>query len=458
MQAEETAVRSLFADPSRSIRAILVRLAWPVVAERLSLSILSAVDALLVGRYVGADGVAAVGIGALLFWVPLAGAFGAEVAATALVGRAVGRGSLAEVERAARTAVAAGLAWGVAVALAMAGTAPQLMRLMGAEPEIADLGARYIRLAALGLPFLLLLHVAAGVLRGMGNTVWPMAVLLVLNVVNLVVTFGLISGVVGLELGVAASGLGYGLAGVTGGVLSLALLARGYGGFRYRPSLRGLLPEGEALRRFLRLAVPTTLEELQFMTAFLVYTRIIASAGTTAVAAHTIALRSLEVAIVPGFALGTAATAAVGQAMGMERPDLAEAVGRTARTLSLVVMLALGGTLGLTAPWVARLFVAEREVADTAALLLRIFVLAYPIMGMSAALSGVLRGAGDVRYVLGVMTFTTWCVRIPAAWTLAIGLGLGVPGAWLGAVAENSVRGGLVLLRFHAGRWKRARA
>jgi Na+-driven multidrug efflux pump len=66
-------VTALDVSGTRISRTIL-RLAWPVVIERLSISVLSAVDAALVGRYVGANGLAAVGIGALMFWIPMSGA------------------------------------------------------------------------------------------------------------------------------------------------------------------------------------------------------------------------------------------------------------------------------------------------------------------------------------------------------------------------------------------------
>ena len=71
------------------------------------------------------------------------------------------------------------------------------------------------------------------------------------------------------------------------------------------------------------------------MLAFLVYTRIVARLGTDQLAAHSLALRSLEIAILPGFALGTAATALVGQYLGAGRPDMAEDVAKRVRFFAL---------------------------------------------------------------------------------------------------------------------------
>lgn len=448
---------TVFAARGRGIRSILIHMAWPVMAERVSLSLLAAVDALLVGRYVGADGVAAVGIGGLLLWLPLVGAVGAETGATALVAREVGAGSPPAAQRSAQAAMLTALLWGVAAALLIAVPAPLLMRLMGAEGDVGPLGANYLRLAAGGVPFLMVMYAANGALRGLGNTILPMLTLLVVNVINLIVAFGLISGVIGVELGVAASGIGYAAAGIAGAAVALVMIGHGTGRFRLRLSAASLRPGRAAVGRFLHLALPVALEEFQFIGAFLVYTRIITSAGTDAVAAHTIALRLLDVVIVPGFALGIATTALVGQAMGLGRPELAEDVARASRWVGLRVMTGMAVVLAAVSPLAARLFVRDPAVIATAGELLRIFALGMPAIGLHATVAGALRGAGDVRYPLAATTVTTWLIRIPAAWVFAVTIGWGAPGAWIGAVLDNAVRAALILPRFASGRWKRAR-
>ncbi len=111
----------------------------------------------------------------------------------------------------------------------------------------------------------------------------------------------------------------------------------------------------------------------------------------------------------------------------------------------------------ILAPYIVRAFVNNPEVVDTGTKLLRVFAFALPGMGIHASLSGALRGAGDVRYVLGTFTFTAWGVRVPIAATMVLLLGLSVPFAWLAAVAENWMRAALILRRFQQGKWKTIR-
>jgi Na+-driven multidrug efflux pump len=239
-------------------------------------------------------------------------------------------------------------------------------------------------------------------------------------------------------------------------VLALALAASGAAPVRLNP-LGMLRVSRDSFGRLAHIGLPVGLEEAQFMLAFLVYTRIIARLGTDQLAAHSLALRSLEIAILPGFALGTAATALVGQYLGAGRPDIAEAVAKRVRFFAVCTLCTMAVLQFILAPYIVRIFVTDPEVIDTGTKLLRVFAFALPAMGVHASLSGALRGGGDVRYVLGTFTFTAWGIRVPMAAFMVIVLSLGVPFAWLAAVTENWVRAGLILRRFATGKWKSMR-
>ena len=159
--------------PATDISRTILKMAWPVVIERLSISVLSAVDAALVGHYVGANGLAAVGIGALMFWIPLSGALAVDVGSTAVVARDIGAGDNTRVQTALHTAVIAALVWGLICTAFVFALAPQLMRAMGAEPEVVPLGVEYLRAGSLGFPMLMALYAVLPMLAwlGVGNLV-----------------------------------------------------------------------------------------------------------------------------------------------------------------------------------------------------------------------------------------------------------------------------------------------
>jgi len=435
----------------------ILRLSAPLVAERLSTTAIGIVDAVLVGRYVGSDGVAAIGIAGLLLWLPLSGAWGVNVGSTVVVAHSAGARALDDLQRSVRASLTFAFLWGLAVSLFLVVAAHQLMQLMAAREGVLGPGVDYLRVTALGMPLMVLMFAANGCLRGVGDTKTPMLVIMVSNVVNGVVAFLLISGVFGLpKLGAAAAGAGTASAGVAGAIIAVGVLVRGDGPILFRP-LRALHFGRDEARRLLNIAIPVGLEELQFNLAFLVYSRLITGFGTAAAAAHTISLRALDIAQVPGFALGTAGTAVVGQSLGAGRPDLAERTGKETRKWALITMIVLAALLLVFAPQIVSIFVDDQEVIDVGSRCLRVFAIAFPMMGIGAALSGTLRGAGDVRYVLGVLTLTAWFVRIPAAFFFSHVVGWGAPGAWVGAVLDQNARAALIWFRFAGGRWKTKR-
>jgi Na+-driven multidrug efflux pump len=118
-------------------------------------------------------------------------------------------------------------------------------------------------------------------------------------------------------------------------------------------------------------------------------------------------------------------------------------------------MTAVGVTLMIFGGPITRLFIDDDEVVDIGRKLLLIFGIALPALSISMSLGGALRGAGDTRAVLGIMTIGVWGVRLVPAYFLAVVVGLGVPGAWLAAVMDINVRAILMFIRFRQGRWKR---
>lgn len=447
-----TAPEPTSALPAEPVTRAVVNLAWPVVIERLSLSLLGAVDLALVGRYVGENGIAAVGIGTLMFWIPLSGALAVDIGASAVIARDFGSGDRSRVSAALQTAVLAAFLWGVLCTVVLFAGSTHLMRVMGAKEEVVPLGAEYLRAGSLAFPPMMVFFAVSGALRGMGNTWVSMSIIIVINALNALVTFLLISGVVA-DLGMTAAGIGYATAGMTGGALALIMGSSNVAPVRLRLS-RLVSFNREAAARLFRIGLPVGLEEAQFMLAFLVYTRVVARLGTDQLAAHAVALRSLEVSLLPGFALGNSATALVSRYLGAGRPDLAEAVARQTRNIAVAGMVTLATLQFILAPYIVDLFVDNPDVARTGTRLLRVFAFALPAVGIHLSLSGALRGAGDVRFVLATFTFTAWGIRVSIASFMVIVLGLTVPFAWLGAVTENWVRALLVYLRFRRGAWK----
>ncbi len=400
-------------DEEHLIRSV-IRLAWPVVVQQVSFSMVQLVDTALVG-HLGEDSLAGVRLAGQIFWFSQAGMMALAVGSTAVIARNV------------------------------------------AEPEARHQGTVYLKAAAVGMPFWSLTYAGSASLQGAGDTRTPMAIGVLVNATNIVIAYTLINGRGPFpRLDVLGSGAGFSGAAIIGGSLVLTVLASGTRIIHWYP--------WEALRfdrveagRVLNVGVPAGLEQIQFNIAFMTYTRIIATLGTTALAAHgvTLAIQSLTFNV--GFGLSVATTALVGQSLGAHRPDLAERSTYVTMRYSLAFMVALGAVLMIFGGQITDLFVGGKnadEVVHIGRQLLFVFAFAMPALAVSLCLGGGLRGAGDTRAVLLIMAGTTWIVRLIPAYLLAITFGLGVPGAWVAAVLDINSRAVLMFLRFRQGRWK----
>ncbi len=440
-------------DESNLTRSV-IRLAWPVVIQQVSFATVQLVDTFLVG-HLGEDALAGVGLASILYWFPLSGMFAIGIGATAVVARNVGAGRPEQADVTLRGAQILALIWGAAMAVVFFAAAAPMLQIMGAEPKALDEGVLYMQAAAFGIPFYSLLYANNACLQGAGDTRTPMLIMLVVNLVNGVVAYVLINGPGPFpEYGVRGSGLGYLASALAGAFLVLGFLISGKGALRLTPS-KAMSIEPAETRRILRVGLPSGAEQLQFQMAFMAYTRIIATLGTTALAAHQVALRIEGLVFMPGLALGVAATTLVGQGLGAGRADLAEKAATSAARIAFVFMTAAGVILMVLGGPITRLFIDDDDVVDIGRKLLLIFGFALPAMAVSQSLGGALRGAGDTRSVLAIMTAGVWGIRLTPAYLLAVVVGFGVPGAWVAAAMDINTRALLMLLRFRQGRWKR---
>lgn len=443
-------------DESNLLRSV-IRLAWPVVVQQVSFSMVQLVDTALVG-HLGEDSLAGVRTAGQIFWFSQAGLVAVGVGSTALVARTVGAGEGHRASRVLQTSFALALVWGLAMAVMMWFAAGLWLDTLGAEPEASDAGARYLKGVAFGMPFAALMFAGNAAQQGAGDTRTPMVVGLVINVVNVIVAYSLINGTgPAPNLDVLGSGLGFTISSVVGCFLVLAVLMSGSGALNWRPTDK---MDGDLAKRVLNVGVPAGFEQLQFNIAFMIYTAIIASLGTTALAAHGVTLAIQSLTFNTGFAISVATTALVGQSLGAQRPDLAEKSTYLTMRYALVLMCAFGLVMMGLGEQITGLFVGGEDASKVEHIggqLLFIFAFAMPGLAISLSLGGALRGAGDTRAVLYIMAGCTWILRLVPAYLLAITFGLGVPGAWLAAIVDINSRSLLMYLRFRAGKWKTIR-
>ncbi len=432
-------------------RSILV-LSIPMVLETLMESVFAVVDVFFVGR-LGADAVAVVGLTESILMLVYALAMGLSIGATAMVARRIGEGDPEGAARAAAQSIL--LALGVSAVLGVAGwaLAPRLLELMGGSPEVVALGTDYMRVMLGGNVVVMLLFLVNAVFRGAGDAAIAMRVLWLANLINIVLGPCLIFGVGPFpELGVTGAAVATTIGRGTGALFALSRLLRPGG--RVTVARRHLRPSPEVMARIVRLSGSATFQVLVGTASWIGLVRVISTFGSDALAGYTIGIRIVVFALLPSWGMSNAAATMVGQALGAGKPDRAERAVWIAGHYNLVFLGTVGLAFVLFAGPLVGVFTDDPAVIPYGVDCLRIVSCGFLFYAYGMVLGQAFNGAGDTwtPTVLNLLAF--WAFEIPAAYVLAVPLGMGPRGAFVSVTLAFSMLAVASALLFRRGRWK----
>jgi putative MATE family efflux protein len=327
------------------------------------------------------------------------------------------------------------LALGIVVALAFQVAAGPLTRLLSGGPgPVAEAATTWLRIAACGLPMLLVALAGNGWLRGVAELRRPMGYVIAGSGLSVVLNPLLVYAVGwGLPGSAVANVIGQSVT----AVLFLAALRRERVALRLRPrSALAQLTIGRDL--LLRAAV--------LQGSFIVAAAVVARAGTAELAAHQIALQLWMFLALVLDAYAIAAQTLVGQALGGGRVADARATVRRVTGWGLGTGVVVAVALLAARPVLAPLFTDDPAVLDQAAVVWWFLALMQPVAGVVFALDGVLMGAGDVAWLRTVTIVAALVGFLPLS-LLSGWLDWGLPGVWTGLTL-------FIVLRLVAVGWR----
>jgi putative MATE family efflux protein len=347
------------------------------------------------------------------------------------------------VASAAAAAYWSALAIGALVAVVLVAAARPLATLLGARGDVLDAATTYLRIAAIGMPFLLVTFAGNGHLRGLSNTRTPFRITVAANVVN-----------VALELALVY-GLGFGIAGSAAGtVVAQAVSAACFVVVGARPVARvRLRPHRADTRALWNAGAVLVIRTLALGAALNAATAIAAHLGTTVVGGHQIALQFWLLLALTLDALAVPAQVYVGNALGAG--DVARAVEVGRRCLRLGWLL--GGLLAVvtmaTAPVLPYAFTGDASVRSQASAALLMCGVGQPLAAAAFVFDGLFLGAGGYAILRRTMLLALGVFAAPAALTLAVP-SLGVAGVWFALDCWLGARAAMLGRRWASGAWQ----
>ena len=433
-----------------SIMGKLLRFFFPILLGMLFQQLYNTVDAIVVGRCVGPEALAAVGGSPAVITNLVIGFFsGLGAGATVIISQYRGAREDEQLSRAVHTIVCFCILCGLALTALGWFSAEWSLRLVKTPEDILASSAEYLRLFYLGSTALLLFNIGSGILRSVGDSRWPLFFLGLCCVLN-----------IGLDLLFVAV-FSRGVAGVAWAtVLSLSIsallillhLSRAQGPWQLK--WRELRIHSGSLRRILMLGVPSAVQGSMYSLSNIIIQAAVNRFGTAVVAAWTATGKFDGIFWVTTNAIGAALCTFVGQCYGAGRLDrLREGVHKWL-LFALLVSFSISAFILGFGRWAMRLFADDAEVLDYAVEMLWYFAPYYFVWIFIEIFSNALRGAGDsltpmVISLLGVCLLRVlWILLVVPRWNTIRTVSISYPVTW-------AVTALVLAVYYKRGRWLR---
>ncbi|GEP45665.1 MATE family efflux transporter [Brevifollis gellanilyticus] len=432
-------------------RAIIL-LAVPMVLEMIMESLFAVADVFWVSR-LGKEAVAVVGITESVMTLIYAVAIGISIAATAIVSRRIGEKEPELAAQAAAQIVLLGVLMAAGIGVVLGIFAPDILRAMGADEKVVTIGGSFARVMLGGNITVFLIFLINAIFRGAGDAVIAMRTLWLANALNIVLGPCFIFGWgIFPEMGVTGAAVATNIGRGVGVLYQLWHLAGHHS--RVKVRWEHFKPRREILGTVLSKSGSGIAQFLISTTSWVGLFKILAMFGSTALAGYTIAIRIVTFALMPAWGLANAGSTLVGQNLGANKPERAEAAVWIATKLNILVLSGVGLCFVIFAGPLLRLFSPEPDVLAFGTQSLWIISLAFPLYAAGMCFEGAFNGSGDTWTPARLNFLCLWLGQIPIAWLLARTLGWGPIGAVISVPAAYSLLAVWSFFLFRRGKWK----
>ena len=437
---------------TRQMYSTFVKIAWPALLESFLIGVIAFVDSLMVSNC-GEEAIAAVGLTGqprLLFYVIL---MSITTGVNAVVARRRGEGNREGANRTLMQALPIVFILATLFFVISLFVAEPLLRFAGAKDDTIGMAIPYYNITMFGMIFTSVSLCINAAHRGCGKTKISMTTNIAANMVNVIFNALLINGLLGFpKLGVTGAAIATALGNFVSAVIAIFSLYRKDGYLRMNIG-QMVRHKFETLPSVMKVFSGSALEQVFLRIGFFLFVKMVADLGTKEYATHQICMNVMNLSFTVGDGLGIASASLVGQHLGMQREDkslvygkVGQRVGLCYGVLLLTLFLVFGGHI---VGW----FSDDPAIIQTGIKLMMMLAAICPFQISQVIFSGCLRGAGDTRYMAVVSMLTVALLRPILTYILVYPVEMGVIGAWIAILVDQTMRFGFSAVRFYSQKW-----
>ena len=385
---------------------------FPILFGTFFQQLYNTADAVIVGRFVGKEALAAVGGSTAILVNLLVGFFvGLSSGATVIISQFYGAGNEKRVSEAVHTALTFSVLCGLVMMIFGFTCSETVLRLMGTPEEIMKESVTYIHIFFCGIIFNLIYNMGAGILRAIGDSKRPLYFLIASCLTNIVLDLALVAGA---GLGVRGAAIATITSQFVSASLVILVLLRADGPYRLHPKQLRFSPY--IVMRIVQIGFPAGLQSVMYSFSNMILQSSVNSLGTDTVAAWAAYSKIDSVFWMVINALGISITTFVGQNYGAGKMDRVKKGVYVCLGIAALITASLSTVLYFFGGYIYLLFTTDAAVIALGTTVLRFLVPTFLCYICIEIFSGALRGTGDC-WIPMIMTALGVCA-LRVVWIL----------------------------------------
>ncbi|MBC2458744.1 MULTISPECIES: MATE family efflux transporter [Clostridium] len=426
----------------------IIKFTWPMLIGNVFQQFYNLIDSIVVGKFVGANALAAVGACGSLSFLFFSVCLGLSVGIGIIISQYFGAKKEEQVKRAIANSTYVIGASGVVMSILGVVFARQVLQLLNTPPEILNDSVAFLRIASGGMIAVASYNAIAAILRALGDSSTPLVFLIISCAINVVLDLIFV-----LKFGLGVSGTAYATvisqACAAIGCLVFALIKNPY--FKLKKEHWKI--SESIITKCIRIGVPVAAQNSLIAVSLVALQSVVNGFGETAVAAFTATSRVEQLIQQPFNSLGAAMSTFAGQNMGANKLD------RVKKGYHKSILIVAGFSLlaFIAAQFggqaIMEVFVKDESVINLGDKAIRITSCAYFPLGMIYVTRGVLNGTGDAFYAM-VNGFVEVAGRVGFSSGLAMIPFLGVWSVWVTSGLTWTITAIASVIRYRQGKWQ----
>jgi MATE family multidrug resistance protein len=405
-------------------------------------------DSIMVG-WIGATPLAASSFANIFFTLPLFFGVGVSYAITPLVAEAHGARNSNGIIETLRNGFLINMVMSVVLVTIIFAIEPTLY-YMSQPTEVVTLAIPYLRILILAIIPTMMFQTFRQFAEGMHRTRMAMVIVITSNVINIALNYVLIYGKLGFpELGLNGAGMATLIARIIMGLWMAAYVYYSKHFINYRAGFRIGQYSRKLINRMLHIGIPAGTQFIFEAGAFGFSAVMMGWIGTTALAAHQIAINLATVSYMTTSGLGAAATIRVAHFLGQKDIPTMRRVGFVMIAMAAFIMFLWGILFIVGKRFLPELYISDEAVLQVAAPLMIIAGFFQMSDGLQVVCAGALRGLQDVKVPSVLIFVAYWVIALPLGYWLAFKMNYGANGVWIGLFIGLTVTATMMIVRFN---------